>query len=159
MFDKKEYFKAQQLAKASAELSSAVEKYLQSQLPEGLDSPSQGSSSSVKWTHLILRAQLALVLVAAVVTVAVAVLLIVQLVGSTEALLVAEARRQTTLAAQQLQQQLMERLRLDSDSPLALPAASRQLSLRAISETVLAGFPAVEGEGIGWSGKGKFPEQ
>ena len=99
----------------------------------------------MKWTHLSLRAQLALVLVAAVVTVAVAVLLIVQLVGSTEALLVAEARRQTTLAAQQLQQQLMERLRLDSDSPLALPAASRQLSLRAISETVLAGFPAVEG--------------
>ena len=99
----------------------------------------------MRWIHFSLRAQLALVLVAAVVTVAVAVLLIVQLVGSTEALLVAEARRQTALAAQQLQQQLMERLRLDSDSPLALPAASRQLSLRAISETVLAGFPAVEG--------------
>lgn len=99
----------------------------------------------MRWITFSLRAQLALVLVAAVVTVAVAVLLIVQLVGSTEGLLVAEARRQTALAAQQLQQQLMDRLRLDSDSPLALPAASRHLSLRAISETVLAGFPAVEG--------------
>ena len=39
VFDKKEYFKAQQLAKASAELSSAVEKYLQSQLPEELTPP------------------------------------------------------------------------------------------------------------------------
>jgi hypothetical protein len=39
VFDKKEYFKTRQLAKASAELSSAVEKYLQSQLPEELTPP------------------------------------------------------------------------------------------------------------------------
>ena len=39
VFDRKEYFKARQLAKASAELSSAVEKYLQSQLPEELTPP------------------------------------------------------------------------------------------------------------------------
>ncbi len=39
VFDKKEYFKARQLAKASAELSAAVEKYLQSQLPEELTPP------------------------------------------------------------------------------------------------------------------------
>jgi hypothetical protein len=39
VFDKKEYFQARQLAKASAELSSAVEKYLQSQLPEELPPP------------------------------------------------------------------------------------------------------------------------
>jgi len=39
LFDKQEYFKARQLAKASAELSSAVEKYLQSQLPEELPPP------------------------------------------------------------------------------------------------------------------------
>jgi hypothetical protein len=39
VFDKKEYFQARQLAKASAELSSAVEKYLQSQLPEDLPPP------------------------------------------------------------------------------------------------------------------------
>ncbi|MCI0417762.1 MAG: hypothetical protein L0387_39980 [Acidobacteria bacterium] len=39
VFDKKEYFKARQLAKASSELSSAVEKYLQSQLPEELPPP------------------------------------------------------------------------------------------------------------------------
>jgi signal transduction histidine kinase len=99
----------------------------------------------VKWIPFSLRAQLGMVLVAAVVTVAVAVLLIVQLVGNTEGLLVAEARRQTALAAEQLQRQLLERLRLDFDSPLGLPAAGRHLSLRAISETVLGGFPAVEG--------------
>ena len=39
VFDRKEYFKARQLAKASAELSAAVEKYLQSQLPEELTPP------------------------------------------------------------------------------------------------------------------------
>jgi hypothetical protein len=39
VFDKQEYFKARQLAKASEELSSAVEKYLQSQLPEELPPP------------------------------------------------------------------------------------------------------------------------
>jgi hypothetical protein len=39
VFDRQEYFKARQLAKASGELSSAVEKYLQSQLPEELPPP------------------------------------------------------------------------------------------------------------------------
>jgi len=92
-----------------------------------------------------LRTQLALVLLSALVTGAAAVLLIRELLSNTESLLVNETHRQTTLVAEQLQQQLHERLRLERDSPLTLPAPARELSLRGITATVLSGFPALEG--------------
>lgn len=92
-----------------------------------------------------LRAQLALVSLAAIVTAVVGVLLIREVLGNTEGLLVGEALRQTELAAEHLREQLGERLEIDSDSPLALPPPGRELSLRAITETVLAGFPTLEG--------------
>jgi signal transduction histidine kinase len=99
----------------------------------------------MRFSFSTIRVQLTLVTLAALITVAVAILVISQVMGNTESLLVNEARRQTSLAASSLQQQLFERLHLEEESPLTLPARSRELSLRGITTTVLAGFPTVEG--------------
>jgi signal transduction histidine kinase len=92
-----------------------------------------------------LRAQLGLVLLAGFVAAGAAVFLIREVLGNTEGLLVEEARRQTELAAEQLRAQLAERMEMAGDSPLALPEAGRDLSLRAICDTVLHGFPGLDG--------------
>ncbi len=110
----------------------------------------------MKWIPFSLRAQLAMVLVAAVVTVAVAVLLIVQLVGNTEGLLVAEARRQTALAAEQLQRQLLERLRLDSIRRSLFRQRAAICRCAPSVKPCSAVFQQWK-VGIGWLRKGKFP--
>ncbi len=92
-----------------------------------------------------LRAQLGLVLLAGFIAAGAAVFLIREVLGNTEGLLIEEARRQTGLAAGQLRDQLAERLEMAGDSPLALPRAGRDLSLRAICDTVLHGFPGLDG--------------
>jgi len=92
-----------------------------------------------------LRTQLALVLIAAAVAAIAGVLLIREVLTNTEGLLVREARGQTELAAEQLRYQLSERIEIDIDSPLALPPPVRDLSLGAITHTVLGSFPSLEG--------------
>ena len=92
-----------------------------------------------------LRAQLGLILLAGIVTALAAVLLIREVLGNTEGLLSGEARSQTERAAAQLRDQLAERLEVTRDSPLALPAAGRNLSLQAICDTVMRSFPGLEG--------------
>jgi signal transduction histidine kinase len=84
-------------------------------------------------------------LLAGLIAAGAAVFLIREVLGNTEGLLVEEARRQTELAAAQLRDQLAERMEMAGDSPLGLPRAGRELSLRAISETVLRGFPGLDG--------------
>src|SRR5919109_5065294 len=92
-----------------------------------------------------LRTQLALVLIAAAAAAIVGLLLIREVLTNTEGLLVREALKQTELAAEQLRYQLSERIEIDTDSPLALPPADRDLSLAAITHTVLGSFPSLVG--------------
>jgi signal transduction histidine kinase len=91
-----------------------------------------------------LQLQLLLILVAAVSVVALSALLILDSIRNAEQSVVADMGKQLTAALAELGQQYADRTTFDA-AWSTLPPTTQNVSLRAISQTVLHSYPGVEG--------------
>jgi hypothetical protein len=91
-----------------------------------------------------LQMQLLLILLAAVSVAALSVLLISDSIQNAEKAVIGDMGRQLHAALGELGQQYSERITSDSTWS-SLPAPTQDLSLRAVSQTVLRSYPGVEG--------------
>jgi signal transduction histidine kinase len=91
------------------------------------------------------RFQIAIIAVASLSLAALAILLVTDVIASTEQTLVAGARQQCVTAAKELAQQYAERARTREGPLEPLPVAAQDVSLRGLSAAVLRSFDAVTG--------------
>lgn len=92
-----------------------------------------------------LRAQIAIISLAALAVIALAAILIRDVISQTESRLLAEARRQCEAACRELVRQYQERTAWGGDTLETLPIEAQDLSLRGLTATVLRSYEDLEG--------------
>jgi len=91
------------------------------------------------------RAQIAIISAASLAVTGLAIILIRDVISSTESTLVAGARQQCEAACRELKRQYHERSAYGGDSLQNLPAEAQDISLKGLAATVLRSYEGVEG--------------